>query len=208
MTLTKAAAAARLAFGLELEGYEKLTHDSRMSDQLAELQRIKSDFDGLPSKHQRLMQELQATIRDKQLAAFLDSVLIAEGEIEGIGPTRISALASFGVETANDIEYNRVVQVQGIGDALAKRLLAWKGRIAGKFRFDPARGVPQQDVNALTARIAAERTQLERDMRGGAAQLQQLHSSALSIRQAARLRLDIASRVLDQADADLTVSRK
>jgi DNA-binding helix-hairpin-helix protein with protein kinase domain len=206
--LTKTAVAARSAFGLELEAYEKLTHDPRMSEHLAKLQRIKTDFESLPSKHQRLMQELHASIRDKQLAAFLDNVLIAGGEIEGIGPTRISALASFGVETAKDIEYNRVVQVQGIGDALAKRLLAWKGRIAGQFRFDPARGVPQQDVNSLNARIATERTQLERDMRDGTTQLQNLHSSALSIRQAARIRLDAASRALDQADADVAVNRK
>jgi DNA-binding helix-hairpin-helix protein with protein kinase domain len=206
--LTKTAAAARSTFALELEAYEKLTHDPRMSEQLVKLERIKTDFESLPSKHQRLMQDLHASIRDKQLAAFLDNVLIVEGEIEGIGPTRISALASFGVETAKDIEYNRVLQVQGIGDALAKRLLAWKGRIAGKFRFDPARGVPQQDINALNARILAEKTQLERDMRDGATQLENLHSSALSVRQAARIRLDAASRALDQADADLAVNRK
>ncbi|REG49566.1 DNA-binding helix-hairpin-helix protein with protein kinase domain [Paraburkholderia sp. BL6669N2] len=206
--LEKLAVAARSTFGIALEAYEKLTHDPRMSSELAKLQRIKTDFDGLPSKYQRLMQELHASIRDKQLAAFLDGVLIAEGEIDGIGPTRISALASFGVETANDIEYNRVVRVQGIGDALAKRLLAWKGKIAAKFRFDPTRGVPQQDITALNAKIAGEKMQLERDMRDGVAQIQQLHSSALAVRQAARAHLDAAALALDQADADVAVSRK
>ena len=206
--LTKAVATARSAFGLELEAYEKLTHDPRLTDQLTKLQRTKSDFEGLPAKHQRLTQELHASIRDKQLAAFLDGVLIAEGEVEGIGPTRISALASFGIETANDIEYNRVVQVQGIGDALASRLLAWKGRVAGKFRFDPARGVPQQDINALNAKIAAERAQLERDMRYDTGNLQQLHSAALAVRQAARISLDAVSRALDRAEADLAASQK
>jgi DNA-binding helix-hairpin-helix protein with protein kinase domain len=204
----KVAVTARSAFRAELDAYEKLTHDPRMSSELAKLQHTKTEFDGLPLKYQRLMQELHTTIRDKQLAAFLDSVLITEGEIDGIGPTRISALASFGVETANDIEYNRVVRVQGIGDALAKRLLAWKRKIATRFRFDPSKGIPQQDISALNARIAGEKTQLERNMRDGVAQLQQLHSSALAVRQAARIRLDAAALALDQADADLAVSRK
>jgi len=205
--LVKAVATTKAAFDTELATYQKLTQDPRMADQLRKLQGTKNAIDALPARQQKLMQDLHATLRDKQLAAFLDRFLITEGEIDGIGPARISALASFGIETAKDLEYNAIIRVQGFGDGLAGRLLAWRSRLEGRFRFDPSKGVPQQDVNAVNAKIASERTQRERDLRDGLTQLQQLHASALTVRQSARLRLDAASGLLDQAEADLALSK-
>jgi DNA-binding helix-hairpin-helix protein with protein kinase domain len=199
---------AKKTFENELDTYNKLVHDPRLTALRDKLQAAKAGIDDLPALYQRLAQDLQASVRDKQLDAFLDRFLISDGDIEGIGPTRISALASFNVETARDITYNAVIRVQGIGDALAKRLIAWRQKIEGRFKFDPSKGVPQQDVNALRVRIANERTQLEQSLRDGALQMQQLHSAALGLRLTVKLRLDTAAVALDQAEADMASAKK
>jgi DNA-binding helix-hairpin-helix protein with protein kinase domain len=198
-----AAIAAKKIFDSELEEYNKLTQDPRITDLYGRLVAAKSRIDGLPAEYQRGMQDLHARVRERQLEVFLDRFLISDAAIDGIGPARVSALASFNIETARDISYHGVMRVQGFGDALAGRLVSWRQTVERRFVFDPSRGIPQQDINALNARLANERAQSEKVLREGLLQLEQLHASAVGVRATVKLRLDTASLSMAQAEADL-----
>lgn len=207
-TLRGAAIAAKKIFDSELEEYNKLTQDPRVTELYGRLAAAKARIDGLPAEYQRGMQDLHARVRERQMDVFLDRFLISDADVEGIGPARISALASFNIETARDISYHAVMRVQGFGDALAGRLVTWRREVERRFVFDPSRGIPQQDINALNARLAGERTQSEKALRDGLVQLQQLHAAAVGVRATVKLRLDTASLSLAQAEADLEALKK
>ncbi|SIT45310.1 conserved hypothetical protein [Paraburkholderia ribeironis] len=206
--LRGAAIAAKKTFDFELEEYNKLTQDPRITELYGRLVSAKARIDGLPAEYQRGIQDLHASVRERQLEVFLDRFLISDAGIDGIGPARVSALASFNIETARDISYHAVMRVQGFGDALAGRLVTWKQRVEKGFVFDPSRGIPQQDVNALNARLANDRMLSEKALRDGLVQLQQLHTAALSVRGTVKLRVDAASLALAQAEADFAALKK
>ncbi|MGF6807430.1 DNA-binding helix-hairpin-helix protein with protein kinase domain [Paraburkholderia sp. Clong3] len=197
--------AAKKLFEAELEEYNKLTQDSRITALYQQLSAAKARIDGLPAAYQRGLQDLHVRVRERQMDVFLDRFLITDADVDGIGPARVSALASFNIETARDVSYHAVMRVPGFGDALAGRLVSWRQRVETRFVFDPSRGVPQQDVSALNASLAMQRTQSEKVLRDGLVQLQQLHATAIGIRGTAKLRVDTASRTLAQAEADLVV---
>jgi DNA-binding helix-hairpin-helix protein with protein kinase domain len=208
VTLSGAAIAAKKVFDSELEEYNKLIEDPRITELYGRLVAAKARIDGLPDEYQRGMQDLHARVRERQLEVFLDRFLISDADIDGIGPARVIALASFNIETARDVSYHSVMRVQGFGDALAGRLVSWRQRVEKRFVFDASRGVPQQDINALNARLANERMQSERALRDGLIQLQQLHAAAVGVRGTVKLRLDTASLALAQAEADLAALKR
>src|SRR5262249_25538768 len=64
--------------------------------------------------------------------------LISDAGIHGIGPGRTAVLASFGIETALDIDKNRIMQLKGFKEKWTDRLLEWRQEIESQFGFDPS----------------------------------------------------------------------
>ncbi len=139
----------------------------------------KSELRALHKRHESLAREyiderqrLQFRAREMQLAQFLQQYFISDQTISDIGPTRKATLASFGIETAFDVEENAILQVPGFGPKLTGRLLQWRQEIERQFVFNPTVGIPLQEQQALDLRFVQARQQVETRLVSGEGELQ------------------------------------
>ena len=128
---------------------------------------------------------------------------ILDAEIPGIGPARVAALQSFGIETVADVTEADVLTVPGFGQVRTRSLVDWRRAIERRFVFDPTRGLDPADVKAIDQEIAVTRSRLEEDLVRGPDVLRRAAAQVVSVRQAVWPMLEVAVRDLAQAEADL-----
>jgi DNA-binding helix-hairpin-helix protein with protein kinase domain len=85
---------------------------------------------------------------ETQLLAYLDTFRISPGCVHGIGASRIAQLASFGIETAADLDRALVSQVPGFGDQLTERLFKWRRDLERRYKSNP-KFVPARNPRGL-----------------------------------------------------------
>jgi DNA-binding helix-hairpin-helix protein with protein kinase domain len=164
------------------------------------LKRLKTDYD---AEYQKLVRDCAA----RQLSQFLQNKFICDYKIDKIGPGRTAVLASYGIETANDIERRRLMSIPGFGPALTNILLAWRRDVSAQFHFDSSRGVPPNEVQALNLKFVILNRQLETDLRGGAGNLQSIVDESNRKLANVDLWISISENEMAQAAADLAVMK-
>jgi DNA-binding helix-hairpin-helix protein with protein kinase domain len=138
-----------------------------------ELERSVAEYRSLDKELSQQLAHLKSTREGRQRAAFLDRFLIRRAKIPGIGPAKTTTLASFGIETANDIVAHAILAIPGFGDAMTAKLLAWRKGHEAKFRYNPAPDASDvQAENALRVAHAKKRADLQSKIRSGAAGFQ------------------------------------
>jgi hypothetical protein len=116
---------------------------------------------------------LKSTRESRQRDTFLDHFPIRRAKIAGIGPAKTATLASFGIETAADINENAVRAVPGFGEAMTAKLITWRRGHEAKFRYNSAPDPSDvQGENALRSASASKRSDLQSKIRSGLAALQ------------------------------------
>jgi DNA-binding helix-hairpin-helix protein with protein kinase domain len=170
---------------------------------------IKSQVDSLirslselPNEEQRQLTILDQKKRDAQLNWHLERFLIAQAKIRKIGPGRKAVLASFGIETAADINPARISAIQGFGPTLVSELMAWRQTAVNKFTYNAAEPINPVDLSALKHKIATRRNELDNKIRNSVATLQQ--ASNFVVEQRKKLS-DLGNRTfaaLKQAEAN------
>lgn len=113
-----------------------------------------------------------------QLGQFLQQYFICDASIRDIGPTRTATLASFGIETAFDVEEEAVLNVPGFGEKYTQHLVRWRQEIARKFVYDPKVGIPVQEQRNLEIKFGQARQSIELRLLGGAGELQSIGQQA------------------------------
>lgn len=147
---------------------------------LIELYGVRDDLENWVAAYSQLdaevgreLLQLRTTREFRRREAYLDRFSIRNGRIKGIGPAKTSILASFGVETAADINANALRAIPGIGEVLTAELIAWRSWHEAHFRYNP---VPDaSDVlaeNMVRSAAAAKRTELQSKVRSGLVALQ------------------------------------
>jgi len=147
----------------------------------------KKQYDGLPNHRAMLLTQLSQQVRERQLKDYLSRFPIAMAKIRGVSFAKIATLSSYGIDAADDVEHDKIVQVPGFGETLATRLIAWRQSKEQNFRFDASRGVPQSDLASVERGIAMTRATIERDISLGLARLKALVASA-SVRRESLIR--------------------
>jgi DNA-binding helix-hairpin-helix protein with protein kinase domain len=167
-----------------------------LRDGLTQWRQLKARRDGEIKK-------LRDHDRSIKLDSFLDGQFISQADIPGITPALKAALASFGIETAADVNQRSVLNVQGFGRKRTDKMLAWRRRVASRFSYVPNQAVDVQKIQAIHARFANERRRFERDFQVAltdlreksgklAAEIQPVMARANEFaRKAARVRADI-----------------
>jgi DNA-binding helix-hairpin-helix protein with protein kinase domain len=164
---------------------------------------LRDEWTQLPALRQRRYADLLANRHKHALLQFLDKHEIERATIKGIGEVKKTTLESYGIETAADITRNAVMQVPGFGPALTQNLLDWRQKVEGRFKFDPQSSVDPNQVANLDRTIALRRTDIEKELRQGAATLHQLRGTIMTRRQALEGPLYEAARQYAQAASDL-----
>lgn len=147
---------------------------------LIELHGVRDDLENWVNTYRQLDAELnrelahlKSTRETRQRDTFLDHFPIRRAKIAGIGPAKTATLASFGIETAADINANAVLAVPGFGEATTAALIAWRRGHEAKFRYNSAPDPSDiQAENAARSTSAAKRADLQSKIRSGLAALQ------------------------------------
>jgi len=169
--------------------------------QLAE---AKSKYEGLKSSRDAEYNLLQSHAKERQLDDYLERCFISNSKIHGVGPSRLVALESYGIETAADITYDRVNAVPGFGPTLTDEMVLWRRTLEARFQFDPSKGAPASAVQALDMKYLQQRSQIESLLETGADELRRLTNVANS--EVGRLDEHLAQLELHVTQAQLDAS--
>lgn len=133
-------------------------NSTRSYDMLLSQARDKArDAEKIEGDEKIKLDALYAERQKNQLRAFLATYRIDKAKIGGIGPSRTVILRSYGIETAADVELNRVRYIKGFGPKTAQTMVNWRRSIENKFVFDPKSGVNPADIAAVRAEFSRKR---------------------------------------------------
>lgn len=143
-------------------------HDLRQS-----LADAKARLENMPADEQRRIAEHEATRRDSQLHNYLETFPIWRAKIQGIGPAKVAALSSYGIDTAADVVIGRIVNVPGFGEVSAQPLLQWRRKLEARFVFR-AQLLPTeiQEKQRIRQSCASQAAQFRTALLKGASDLQ------------------------------------
>ena len=182
-------------------------HD--LEQQKAQLQAKLAAYRALPAKYTAERARLEADKPRLQLRAHLDRFLIDDAKIKGIGKKRKATLLSYGIETALDIEDRLAgTYIPKFGDSTRSALFGWVYHLKLAFRFDPSKLLDPAILNDLQARENRERSDLERDLRGGPQALRTMAEQRVAQRESLRPEIVRAAEAAAKARADYRVFRR
>lgn len=167
------------------------------------LARLRDEYQHLPEHEKTEIINLHATAEARQKHQFLERHFLDAAIISGVGPAKKAALRSFGIETAADVTWNKVISVKGFGQVLTRAIVDWRKACERRFVFNPNLAVTEADKKAVRAKIAARKRTLEITLNAGATELQRLRQEMISKSNALSPALQAASQKLAQAQANL-----
>ncbi len=159
----------------------------------------------LKDLHDVELRKLSREMIDRQQKAYLQSKFISDHKIESISVGRKATLASYGIETAYDVDYNRVLGVPGLGPVVSNTLCAWRTEMLRQFTPNRAAGVPLAERQALLMKYAQVRQQLEMKLRRGPRQLRDVDQSLQAALEQLARQIHDAQLALMKAEADVAV---
>lgn len=172
---------------------------------LKELTSLKSEFDGLPQREAQEIQKLQSTNEARQKARYLERFFIDKAGLPGIGPVKLASLRSFGIETAADVEWNRIIRLKGFGEVLTRTLVDWRKQQERGFKYNPALGVTENDRRNVRATIHGRKIEIEARLKAGLQYLRRFNETRRQSIANHMPRLQEAFNKKAQADADFKV---
>ncbi len=181
-TVERAYSAARAEWDSAANRWKAEASERAFLEKMSELEKARSELADLPDKRQRCIAKLESAREVSQKQRYLDRFRIDRSEIRGIGPSRTSMLASYGIETAADISVAKIRQIPGFGDALAMELHAWRKSHEKNFRFNPSEPINRMDVESMDRNLASQRENLLALLRQGADQLRRISYETVSAR--------------------------
>ncbi|RYG38852.1 MAG: hypothetical protein EON93_01230 [Burkholderiales bacterium] len=119
-----------------------------------------------------LQTQLSNAPREVQLKAFLEKFPLQKDSASGIGQSRITQLASFGIESAGDIDRDAIMQVPGFGPQLADRLCTWRDDLKKRFRFNPASPMRPADMRRFERDLKKPLEHFQNELKKSARQAQ------------------------------------
>ncbi|PPA75608.1 hypothetical protein C4E15_12430 [Achromobacter spanius] len=152
----------------------------------------------------RQIQAYQLQRKDRQLQNYLEGFDIARANIKGVGHAKLAALSSYGIDTAADVRYERVLNVPGFGDGLARRLIEWRQRHETRFVFNSAETeMDRQQMARVRALIQTKSAPLKASLIRG---VQEFEMRVLAFQRTSRNadpELQKAHELVEQARKDL-----
>ncbi len=169
------------------------------------LAQLRHEYQQLPEREKNEIASLHTTAEARQKRQFLERQFIDAATISGVGLAKKAALRSFGIETAADVTWNKVIAVKGFGEVLTRAVVDWQKACERRFVFNPTMAVTAADKNTVRAQIAARKRAIEIALNTGAADLQRMLQEMANKANHLKPQLQVASQKLAQTRADLNV---
>lgn len=170
----RAYSAAHAEWQNSLSRWQREASRNAFSEKLKSLEKARTELVDLPNERRRRLAKLEAQRESQQRQRYLDRFRIDLARIRGIGPGRTSMLASYGIETAADVDHRKIIQIPGFGESLTSDLVQWRQEHERNFRFNPNEPVDRRDINALDRELEARRQSLLTTLRQGPDTLRRL----------------------------------
>jgi DNA-binding helix-hairpin-helix protein with protein kinase domain len=165
-----------------LNRWQREASRSAFSEMLKSLEGARAQVIDLPNERRRRMAKLEADRRIQQCQRYLDRFRIDRAKISGIGPGRTAMLASYGIETAADIDARKIIQIPGFGKFWTSELVKWRQGHERNFRFNPNESIDPRDIDALDRELEARRQNLLTMLQQGSDKLRQLSQEIVAAR--------------------------
>jgi DNA-binding helix-hairpin-helix protein with protein kinase domain len=146
------------------------------------LEQARAELADLPKERQRRLARLEAERESRQRQRYLDRFRIDRAKIRNIGTGRASMLASYGIETAADVDSEKILKIPGFGPMLTGELVQWRQSHERNFRFNPGEPVDRRDVDAIDREIESRRQVLLSALRQGPDALRRLSQEITAAR--------------------------
>lgn len=201
--VNNALAAARAGWATALAKWEREASQRVFSAKLEQLQRLRRDLIALPNERKKRLARLDAEREEKQLQRYLDRFRIDKASIDGIGPGRTAMLASFGIETAADVDRFQIMRIQGFGEVLTSQLTKWKAGHIQRFKFNPSEPIDPRDIAALDHELGTRSKKMVMELQDGQRTLARLSQEIVAARRRLMPQIEGAWLSLKVAEAQL-----
>jgi DNA-binding helix-hairpin-helix protein with protein kinase domain len=175
-------------------------------EKLQDLRTLTEEYRKLPERRKQRVRELEKTLYDIQLRRFLEQFDIGSADIAHIKDGRKAMLSSYGIDDAADVTRTALEAVPGFGQYLIIQMLTWRQSLEAKFKFDPGRGIDPGDVQRVDQEIAKRRSEIEKLLSRGPAELNALRGRIIAMRGQLQDLLEKACQDVAQAQADERVA--
>ena len=172
------------------------------------LKSTKRQLDDLKPQYEAELQSLRVDSQRRQRDSYLQRLFISDYKIEKIGDGRVALLASYGIETAFDIEYDRVRSINTFGHKTTSCLVQWKREMESKFKFDPSQAVSPVENQALITKYIQLKGNCESEILKGLARLKQIKLDEQKLLSEFKANIATAVHKVAQAESDLSVMSK
>ena len=132
------------AWNEALDDWERRAGLAELEQLKASLGSAKTEYERLPNEEAQRIASYQAKRQSHQRSQYLDKYRIRDFRIHGVGATRLATLASYGFETAADLEQRNVLEVPGFGPNNSKPLIEWVAKCALGIPVQSKSDTPRQ----------------------------------------------------------------
>jgi len=175
-------AVADAAWQAALSRWNLEAREALFTAKFNDLERVHKEYLDLQKERQRRLTKLEGDRKLLQLESYLDRFRVDIAKIPGIGPSRTAMLASYGIETARDIDSRKIEQIPGFGSVITATLLSWRKGHERNFRFDPSLPVERRFIENLDREIESKRKAHLGILRQGVADLMRTRQEILAAR--------------------------
>lgn len=159
---------------LEPNGGSELSRDRYLR---SEAQEAINAIVELPKIRDSKISELRNRSVRLQTDRYLSSFLISDANISGIGPSRKSILQSFGIDSAKDIDYQKILRIDGFGPVLASNLVDWRSALLVNFSIPPGpSAIAASDMESINQLISSSHDRLHKRLEGCLSEMVKLRS--------------------------------
>jgi DNA-binding helix-hairpin-helix protein with protein kinase domain len=163
-----------LIASLSLNGESELNRDRHLK---SEAQQAINAIAELPKIRDSKIIELRSRSVRLQAEQYLSSFLISDANIMGIGPSRKSILQSFGIDSAADIEVERILRIDGFGPVLVSNLMEWKNALLSNFSISVgASAIAASDMASINQIISSSHDRLHKQLEESLSEMTKLRS--------------------------------
>lgn len=194
--------AARQRFDAAVHQLERERVASPLPQMQARANQLYRNLSGHPRKRAERLRRIEQTRHQRQLSRYLDQFDVTDCRIKGVSKRSMVQLASYGIETADDVTEEKLEVLRGarcgFGPKRTSDLMAWRRSLEARFR----------PSNTDSADVQ-ERVRVERELQlEHAKEVTELLRIAEQIRAHAgplRTRINAINQEIDQARRELGV---
>jgi DNA-binding helix-hairpin-helix protein with protein kinase domain len=159
---------AETSWNKALDDWKRRTGISDLASLQEELRTACDAYRSLSEEERGLRARYQSERREKQLYAYLDRFDIRHYPINGIGPAKQTTLASYGIDTAADVNRAKLLSVPGFGEVNSKGLLIWRATLERGFVYQSHENdTDRQELARICSIIEAKASPLRRKLSVG-----------------------------------------